>query len=1120
MPHSTFPSFGSSVIDYDPARSGNTSFHTEITVPDAQDDEQAQYFRRSSNHKAALLPLDNGEHSDRISSSEFSSWDSDTIAQVIDLADAADKAIPDRIASVGRLPEHHKVRNLPEHGLCSPDFEKPPTKPGIPFFILFECARVSIESKLPLQQVLSHLPEQFEDYDKFWEEMRQKPFRLPKQCPPTAWLAAASKNSGVSVNGRLSFTSSEKMMFSLSLEPLRIDKSCRFQRKFGGDRFLFLLVPGLLNLPANIPNQQDHFRRRFLEWMLTEKNFLGRVWRVVHIEKYKPPKGQKAIKEKQNQIGYRLILFSISGSDIPDTQYTGLYDLINWFMSLNVDHNLKLPYCKAYARLDLGFSKTLPAHGFLPSQVRQVGDIMSDRTREATEFNDPTFTWPPEGAFGPQPMNDGCCEISLGACREMWKALNNASMIPSVFQARINGAKGVWIRSAPTDSADPRHQDMWIDINSSQRKFSAHAEDVDSSFDEKRWTFELLRASGKPSMSSLHLAFIPILVDRGVSESNIEKLIRDVLDYERVELLQALENPCVFRSWLQSHTSSGERRPGGLPWEAGLPVSPVEKVIFLLEHGFTPMNLQFMAKEINEIIWRYFARVIKSFSVRLSCSTNLIGIADPTGSLRPGEIHLAFSEGFQDERSQDHYQFLQKEVLVSRHPALRPSDIQKVRAVYKTQLSHLLDVVVFPSVGSIPLASKLQGGDYDGDIFWVCWEPSLVKGFRNAPAPVNSPQPEEFGIRVDKRSLFNILSEVPRTRLSPIDNLLSKCFDFRLNDELLGYITFWHERLSFAKNSISDPGVMALADLHDYLIDSSKNGYTYSEQDFKNYVTRNPMIPDRMPPEAAYKQDIESWQQSARRPISSFPATFESAHMRRSPEKQKPKTQINQKNILDRIHFDIIKPHVQATLQMVAEKLSEHSSPTDPELYEPYQRELRSEDPEIVGELQSLKKALHDLHKEWSDAFRYRADDDEGASVDPDFFAKTLEICHDKFKALKPQNTQNPIIRRWMDSIGNSHSWWSLLKASALASTLSTRDRFVFSIAGDLLGYLKAQYSPRHRILVEDIWNVMKPKKVNAKGLELDNKIGMVIHGGEDDLVGDDEDDDFDDFHSSFEDIL
>jgi hypothetical protein len=39
----------------------------------------------------------------------------------------------------------------------------------------------------------------------------------------------------------------------------------------------------------------------------------------------------------------------------------------------------------------------------------------------------------------------------------------------------------------------------------------------------------------------------------------------------------------------------------------------------------------------------------------------------------------------------------------------------QVEAVFKLPLRHLVDVVVFPSRGTFPLAGKLQGGDYDGD---------------------------------------------------------------------------------------------------------------------------------------------------------------------------------------------------------------------------------------------------------------------------------------------------------------------------------------------------------------------------------------------------------------------
>ena len=56
-----------------------------------------------------------------------------------------------------------------------------------------------------------------------------------------------------------------------------------------------------------------------------------------------------------------------------------------------------------------------------------------------------------------------------------------------------------------------------------------------------------------------------------------------------------------------------------------------------------------------------------------------MGVADPKGVLQPGEIHLSFSRGFNDESSGESYPCIDgREVLIARHPTLRRSDIQKV----------------------------------------------------------------------------------------------------------------------------------------------------------------------------------------------------------------------------------------------------------------------------------------------------------------------------------------------------------------------------------------------------------------------------------------------------------
>src|ERR1700753_1202314 len=170
-----------------------------------------------------------------------------------------------------------------------------------------------------------------------------------------------------------------------------------------------------------------------------------------------------------------------------------------------------------------GLSKTSPTIFFNPDEVHTVDDILPDGTAESIEFLDEKIPFCPPKISGT--MNDGCSCISVNACQAIWQQLNNIGMVPSVFQARINGAKGVWIRSGPSDASSDEQRALWLQINSSQRKFFPHDEDTSSHCDPDRWTFDLVKYSAKPRSSTLHSSFIPILIDRGIEKEVISKFV-------------------------------------------------------------------------------------------------------------------------------------------------------------------------------------------------------------------------------------------------------------------------------------------------------------------------------------------------------------------------------------------------------------------------------------------------------------------------------------------------------------------------------------------------------------------------------------------------------------------
>ncbi|KAG9721366.1 hypothetical protein KCU73_g14266, partial [Aureobasidium melanogenum] len=401
-------------------------------------------------------------------------------------------------------------------------------------------------------------------------------------------------------------------------------------------------------------------------------------------------------------------------------------------------------------------------------------------------------------------MNDGCSLISVGAAKELCEELGIKGVRPVAFQGRINGCKGVWMISAPYDTTEPKHRRKWIHMTESQRKVIPRDEDLTKSCEPDRWSFELVKFTSPPKPSTLNLDFIPILKNRHISQDTLQEVIESQLEMDFSALLESLNDPVSLRRWLHSEFSGMEElnRKLGIKEAGNFPSDWVEKSIILLESGFNPLANQYLAMCIQQVVKLWLSSVRPKLKIHLGKSAMALGVADTTGCLKPGEIHMAFSETFRDEASGEHWSHLEGEVLVARHPSLRCSDIQKVRAVYKEELSHLTDVVVFPSKECVPLAHKLQGGDYDGDTFWLCWDPRLKTDFRNAPAPLNEPKLNYYGITKDIRKLKEVLGSD-----NDVDTWLSECFGFKLQEDLLGKVTKMHGKLAYKENSISSKKV-------------------------------------------------------------------------------------------------------------------------------------------------------------------------------------------------------------------------------------------------------------------------------------------------------------------------
>lgn len=959
---------------------------------------------------------------------------------------------------------NHHIRDIPRLGLFVS--EPPSALRVMPYFAVFICQRIALEQSIPLAELVRRMDiaQACIDPNVFWANLAEHPDVKSVKIKDSnrLWSAAEHNFEGFTFKGQINLRNKQaEPIFGLELHPILPEKSCRFQRKYGSHRFLYLDVPKVDMKSWNCGNGDDRklIRQRWEEWLHTEHSFLHRKWRVFHLEPTKK-KGKKNRKNEETTHDFRIILFATAGSGI-DKNYT-VGEMLNWFLPFAA--NMKQSFCKAFARYDLGLSRTTPTLVFKPTQVYRISDTWSNTEKEATDFDDPNMTWaqPPLR----QVMNDGCSVMSVGAALEIWRKYKKIwgveGPLPSVFQGRIGGAKGLWMISAESYTKDPIEREIWIRISDSQMKFEPHPEDLsDIEFDHLRLTFEVSNYSSTAAPSELHVDFIPIMTDRGVPKDVIAEYMRDRLDDDRIQLLDKIRDP--LKTYEYVHKNSSTSIEGAdMPWQAAMPVVLEDKIKLLLESGFSPLELQILAKNLERFVIRQQLSQESKLRTPLGKATFLYGLADPTGLLRPGEIHVQFSSSFVDQVTNEAYLNLKAhKVLVARQPAIRISDIQKVRAVLLPELSHLVDVVVFSTRGQCPLASKLQGGDYDGDIFWLCWEEKLVTPFRNAPAPVESPDPWQYGIHVDRTTLEQLRVDVRDD--SSIDCFLRQAIKFRSVPSILGIATTYFRKQSYLENRLSSSRLDHLVNIHDLLVDAAKQGYTFGDQDWRRYLRGSLKCDPNL------KLAVHTEAMDACAAVKDHGADLEKARNK--------KYRYNKDNIIDYLYFDVVRVHNIATVKELQLILSS-AREADPHLLFPRQQLQALNDPIVNSELLSVQEEILQLYASWN-ANMHSEDKRKGTKE----LAKTIEDLHSRFLAIKPSNTAHPTIRSWL------HPWlqpgsclWDRLRASILYASLPQHNAqtFVFQMAGNELAKIKAERFPRTRSIVEVIRAGMKPKPIRA----------------------------------------
>ncbi|GLU09929.1 hypothetical protein SLE2022_267640 [Rubroshorea leprosula] len=154
---------------------------------------------------------------------------------------------------------------------------------------------------------------------------------------------------------------------------------------------------------------------------------------------------------------------------------------------------------------------------------------------------------------------------------------------------------------------------------------------------------------------------------------------------------------------------------------------------------------------------------IKGGKLPLNDCYYLMGTADPTGILEPGEVSVILENGQ-----------ISGEVLVYRNPGLHWGDTHKLKAKYIEELEDFVGnakyAIFFPCKGPRSLTDEMAGGDLDGDRYFVSKNPQLLHYFKDSErwtpssstlnVNVSGKMPSELSARELEVELFKLFLRI------------------------------------------------------------------------------------------------------------------------------------------------------------------------------------------------------------------------------------------------------------------------------------------------------------------------------------------------------------------------
>ncbi|KAM0631708.1 hypothetical protein ACHAPW_005351 [Verticillium nonalfalfae] len=728
-----------------------------------------------------------------------------------------------------------------------------------------------------------------------------------------------------------------------------------------------------------------------------------------------------------------------------------LTDMLEWAIAIRA--NAAQPSLKLFSRLALSLSRTYPTIVFEPGQIIHHAEDICSKSGKV--------------------MNDGVAEMSPKAAKVIAEYLGLTDT-PSAYQGRFGSAKGVWIVGTDPDNRD----DFEIDTYSSQRKWECDF------WDEDHRTFEVKTEARPLRAANLNMQFIPVLVNgdvkRGTDKHRMRNAIagclRTTLKEELARQRSSMNDPVQFRQWIHENFFQGYRsdrvRDQNIRFLAGLPDNEAERVNMLLDAGFRPKKLSFLREVSYKMAFRKCELLKSKMNIKVGCSTYAKMVVDFKGVLEEGEIHLGFSTKFMDPDGQFSDTLLHgMDVLVARAPAHFPSDIQRVRAVFRPELRHLKDVIVFSIKGDSPLADLLSGGDYDGDQAWVCWDPAIVNSFQNAAYPV-VPDLFALGYLEKRKGTFQDLVQNNSSNMDrAVAEFMYESFTFNMKEQFLGICTAYKERLCYGYNGIDNNDAVVLSHLVGNLVDQAKQGIVFGRDQWVRFC------------KGLLKNGLQNL------PEPRYKAETGVNHNQRSSEDGK----LDEEHVLDYLKFRVALPLVDQEMEAFNSMLGNEAVTFDKDLLGPFddfERLMQTSMPlgakkaepssfKVINDY--LTTEIRNIRQQWSNIPK------AGGK-----YTEAVQAIHNQWQSLAvPESASGNDKLKIYLAAGSSappFDTWALLKASTtFKEYYRSSSSFVWNIAGRQLAWIKASSrteGPAGPVAVtSSMYAILRPDSGLVKGI-------------------------------------